>query len=93
MLGAWLVFLDLKCSSACVLKLLWPDRAEEDRLACVEDVGFLFTAPLAALERRDIVRMCAKYSCFRDGGIWDPVLREINMLVAKVGGAGCGSEG
>ena len=32
----------------------------EDRLACGEDVGFLFTAPLAALERRDIVGMCAE---------------------------------
>ena len=55
MLGVWLVFLDLERSSARVLKLLWLDRAEEDRLACGEDVGFLFTAPLATLERRDIV--------------------------------------
>ena len=61
MLEALLVFLDLGCSSARVLKLLWPERAEEDRLACGEDVGFLFTAPLAALERRDIVRICAVY--------------------------------
>ena len=74
MLGAWLVFLDLECSSAGVLKLLRPDSAEEDRLACVEDVGFLFTAPLAALERRDIVERGAEYSWFRDGGIWDPVV-------------------
>ncbi len=57
----------------CVLKLLWPDGAEEDRLACVEDLGFLFTAPLAALERRDMVGVCAEYSWFREGGIWGPV--------------------
>ena len=61
MLGAWLVFLDLECSSARVLKILGSDGAEEDRLACGEGVGFLFTAPLAALERRDIVGMCTVY--------------------------------
>ena len=68
MLGAWLVFLDLECSSAGVLKLLWPDSAEEDRLACVEDVGFLFTAPLAALERRDIVERGAEYRRYMGPG-------------------------
>ncbi len=73
MLGAWLVFLDLECSSARVLKLLWLDRADEDRLACGEDVGFLFTAPLAALERRDMVGRGAEYSWFRDGDIRAPV--------------------
>lgn len=61
MLGALPVFLDLECSSARVLQFLGPQSAKEDRLACGEDVGFLFTAPLAALERRDIVEMCAKY--------------------------------
>ena len=44
-----------------MLKFIGPKRAEEDRLACGEDVGFLFTAPLAALERRDMVGMCAEY--------------------------------
>ena len=73
MLGAWLVFLDLECSSARVLKLAWLDRVEDDRLACGEDVGFLFTAPLAALERRDIVGRCAEYGWFGNGGIWRPV--------------------
>ena len=69
MRGAWLVFLDLECSSVGVLKLLWLDRGKEDRLAWGEDVGFLFTAPLAALERRDIVGRGAECSRFREGGI------------------------
>lgn len=73
MLGVWLVFLDLEYNSACVLKFPWPDSAEEDRLACGEDVGFLFTAPLAALERRDIVGTDADCSWFRNRGIWEPV--------------------
>ena len=69
MRGAWLVFLDLEGSSARVLEFLWLDRGEEDGLAWGEDVVFLFTAPLAALERRDIVGRGAGYSRFREGGI------------------------
>ena len=72
MLGVWLVFLDLEDGSARVLKVLGLDRAEEDQLACGEDVEFLFTAPLAALERRDIVGRGAGYSWVRDGDIREP---------------------
>ena len=54
-------------------RFLGLDRAEEDRLACGEDVGFLFAAPLAAFERRDIIGRGARYSRFRDGDIREPV--------------------
>ena len=69
MLGALLVFLDLECSSARVLKFVGLVRAEVDRLACGEDVCFLFTAPLAALERRDIVGMSAEYKLVLEIGV------------------------